>query len=60
VQVPTVLVLIAVFALVIVAVAVLVVAIPARSVRREGKMTAADRARVLLGEIDDPETPAAR
>jgi hypothetical protein len=52
-----VLVLIAVFAVVIVAVAVLVVAIPAGSVRREGTMTAEDRARVLLGETDDPEAP---
>lgn len=35
----------------------LVVVVPTRTLRREGGVDAADRARVLLGEVDDTDGP---
>lgn len=38
----------------------LVVVVPARTMRREGSVGAADRARVLLGESEHPDGPPSR
>lgn len=38
----------------------LVVVVPARTMRREGSVGAADRARVLLGDPENHDGPSAR
>ena len=45
---------------IVLAVLLLVVVVPARTLRREGSVDAADRARVLLGDPDDPDGPPPR
>jgi hypothetical protein len=44
----------------VVGLVVLVLVVPARTIRREGSTPAEDRARVLLGDADEPNGPPPR